>query len=372
MRTGCFIFILFFLSIKGFAQELNVTLYPDNKDVVTKIGEFPVVLNWDNKANLIKIQLKGNGRKDKFIYFFREIRLFKEIQEQDDEIWFSKKIQKEADRNLVKKFLDNKLQVNSVYKKGPEVMKRGAEIEYASLGANTIGEFLFAVKNPEKDFSKITITAYIASEKENPKLFSSRERVMEYIENFTFNVTLVSSFCGMPEMKAAVDSIREKTKELDNIEIEIVKFLTNCNRVSRLKDEAKQYKVELPVSSKYAGCEEWEQAIKKNNKIYEAIQLEQCKEEVVVAVKKPEPPVPCDLISKKLDAANNQLRLLLLQIRTKKGDTATILEEYESIKASVNSVYVPAFNTKCATKKDKDVYKAYKGWCANIDEELLK
>ncbi len=173
-------------------------------------------------------------------------------------------------------------------------------------------------------------------------------------------------------MKAAVDSIREKTKELDNIEIEIVKFLTNCNRVSRLKDEAKQYKVELPVSSKYAGCEEWEQAIKKNNKIYEAIQLEQCKEEVVVAVKKPEPPVPCDLISKKLDAANNQLRLLLLQIRTKKGDTATILEEYESIKASVNSVYVPAFNTKCATKKDKDVYKAYKGWCANIDEELLK
>ena len=364
MKTRFFILFFFILSIKGFAQEVNITLYPDT-EFTTKANGFPVILNWESKENQIKIQLKGNGNKDKFIYFFKEIRLFKEIKEQDKDVWFSKEVQKKSDRNLVKKFWDNKTLVNCVYKRGPEIERRSAEIEYASLGANTIGEFRFAIKDPKEGQCKITIRAYIASTEKK----SGRNRKIESMETFVFNITLHETICEMKELKTMINAVNEKTKELKKLEPEIDKYrkVSDCKKVAELKSsKADEYKVER-AQSKYADCEAWKQAMEENEKIYLVIQNKPC-----TLPKEPvqSPPPPCDLILKKLKDANKELSKLFLQIRSGKADLDAIRKEYESEKEKVNSVYVPAYNTRCNGKEYKDVYDAYANWCKSIDGEL--
>ncbi len=365
MRARFFILFFFILSIKGFAQEINITLYPD-EELTTKVNEFPVILNWDRKDNQIRIQLKGNGDKNKFIYFFREIRLFKEIREQDKNIYFSEEIEKISDRNLVQKFSDNKLNKNCIYKKGPEVEKRGSEIEYASLGSNTIGEFRFAVIDLTEGHCKITIRAYIALSKKKPGLFTRRNRKVVSMETFVFNVSLFGSLCETPESKTMVDAINEKTKELKKLEAEIDRFLEkDCSKVPELKNNAGQYR-EQQVKSKYAGCETVKQALEENEKIYQTVQSKRCNGTP------PPSPINCELIFKKLDNANAKLGMLFLQIRSQKGNLTAIRGEYESVKKEVNSVYTPAYNERCREKEYKDAYNAYKNWCKSIDNELLK
>ena len=335
------------LSVSGFAQEVDVVLYPD-KEFSTNMNEFPVTLNWNTQENRIDIQFKGNANKspDEYIYFFKEIRLTKEIKEQDKNIWFSKEIKKKLENKLVGKCYDNLK--NCQYKHNPNW---NGEICGASLKALELAELRFAIKNLEEEQCKITIRAYGASTKKEPGLFSKRKREIKSELLFSFNITLRNSLCDTPELKTVIQGINEKTKDLKNLGIEMKASVNNCTLFNTLKDKARQYKAEQ-AESKYAGCETWKKAIEENKNAYNTLPRD-CKA-----------PLVCQPVLSTLKSANDELVVLLLQIR-KEGNSVNVQEKYASIKKDVNSVY----NPKCPyTKEEKEVYDAYTKLCKGIDE----
>lgn len=349
MKTRFFIFIFLILSVSGFAQEVDVVLYPD-KEFSTNMHEFPVTLNWDTLENRIDIQFKGNPDKsqDEYIYFFKEIRLIKEIKEQDNDLLFSKEIKKKLKNKLVDKCYGDL--ENCQYKHNPNKWS-SAEIHGASLKALELAELRFVIKNPAEEQCKITIRAYRAKSGA-----SKRKREIKSELLFSFNITLRHSLCDAPELKTVIEGINEKTKDLKNLGIEMKAAINNCTLFNMLKDKSKQYKAEQVESIYAADCETWKKAMEENKNAYNTLPRD-CKKTVDT------PPV-CQPILNTLKSANDELVVLLLQIR-KEGNSVNVQEKYASIKKDVNLVY----NPKCPyAKEEKEVYDAYTKLCKGIDE----
>jgi len=368
VKITVFFLLMLVAGVRGFSQEnITIGLLPENEfeTSVTLRPAFgagkevilPVTLIWEKENKLIKMEVRSDkGNEERFVYAFPEKMFYKKIMKSRKDTWFDKSM-KNKDK-AVERCIDIAALSNVAYEGKKESIKM-LELKDAESKLT----FLLKVTSSNiGDTCRIPMKLYVAS-KQSQKAKSERVRKIEYLAKFTLNVSLWD-VCNNPEIERQISTA--------NLEIELMgeqKSLISAE-LSQLASEscnaikAKELKSVLPEKEKklaeqFLECELLKETIGKyNESLAELNSSIMAYNSKLTSMKRAcaAPPSLCPLVTQ----ANEKLTELLLDIKNSQKSKASLLQEFEKIKKTVEDP---------AAQKCKE-YKVFKTLCSRIEIRL--
>ena len=357
----CFLTILCFT---GFSQEKRIFLAPnsdyntavplitlDGKDTGIKL---PVMLNWDNRTDVIQVEIK-NIKSEQALYLFSGLTSFKDIKKAKKKIKFSKEIAKSANPKKTVRSLHNDWLINTQ-------IDDAVKAKIINL-QDPPGTFLkFKIINSNN--ASLSINAHVYMGKN-----SKKGAFIESIAEMKLDIDLKGP-CQDAELKNIISLLNKKIKEITTAS---TKMNEDKNELAELplynvrslkpKPASKDKKISSIADEKYvkySNCDilnevisdynteidTYENAINSYNQL-----LEERKKSI------PSTPVnSCQF----LKTANEKLMNLYYKIeQSAQKNRPSFQSEYDNIKNATE------INENCKE------YAAYKEWCRGI-EKLIK
>jgi len=365
MKSKLIIFCFFsILCFTGFSQEKRILLAP-NADYNTAVPlitldgketgiKLPVMLNWDNKSDVIQVEIK-NIKSEQALYLFSGLTTFKEIKKAKKKIKFSKEITKSSNPKNSVRSIHNDWLINTQI--DDAVKARIINLQ------DPPGTFIkFKIINSNNASSSINIHIYMGKN-------SKKGAFIETIAELKLDIDLKGP-CQDAELKNIITLLNKKIKEittattnLNEDKNELAELPLKSVRNLKPKPASKDKKISSIADEKYvkySNCDILNEVISDYNSEIEAHEnalnsynqlLEDRKKEI------PNTPVNnCQF----LKTANEKLMNLYYRIeQSAPKNRPSFQAEYDTIK---NATEV---NENCKE------YAAYKEWCRGI-EKLIK
>jgi len=361
---------LFALFLKGFAQETNITLFP-NADInatliiTSKDGKptgvtLPAVFNWDKNESVLQLEIK-NIRYEKPIFLFSGSMPFKSVKKMNKQIIFSKEITKKATpKNIARSFsndwLEN-LQMESV---------AAGKAKMYNLCEPPGAVFKFDIVNQERENCFIKMNLYMGKV---VKKKSKSSIIIESLAMVNMRISL-SNLCKNEELAKIIAMLEKKTSEIKEETALTTDEATDLPTIPektvktfKPKTSAKDKKINNiadPQFAKYKDCENLMKVIENYNAALDAHEKAVSFYNNILDERKKVTPAPSGTSCQFLKTGNEKLMNLYYKIeQSNKSSYPALQAEYEKIKGQVE------INEKCKE------YAAYKEWCKGI-EKLLK
>ena len=379
MKIKLLLIFLLAITINGFSQ-LNIDLYINlvsMKETQTTIplrpvsGQgkeitIPATLFWYNKDGKLKLELKGGGAEEMFVYAFPAKQEYKKLMKNTKEIWFDKKmIKKFLKKKMVEGCVDNNMLAGATLDENDNLIKA---LELRDPESRMTWFF-----NKNGENCKIPMTLYVASrENVNPK--STRSRKIEYPTKFTLNI-FFKEICDAPELNKVVDYLDAEMLKLLHQKNEVLAALDSvydlpCAKIKELKQKTvgKEEKFTGTKDQQYNDCENLKQSINDYNETLEArnnaiyfynSKLDERKQKCATT--------PTTTTGggtencRTLYQINEKLTELLLDVKNvKQSNIASFQQKYENIKGTVGTEY----------KSCKKEYNTFLDLCSRIEKRL--
>lgn len=366
VKVAVFFLFLLVASIGGFSQEnINVGLLPQREFETTitltpvfgmgKELTLPAVVVWDKDNKQIKVEIKSNrSNEERFVYSFPEKMFNKKVMKLKKTTWFDKGV--ESKDKAVERCVDIPALSNVAYENKKDVI-RTLELKDAESKL-TYSFKVTALKNG--DTCRIPMRLYVAS-KQNLKAKSDKTRKIEYMAKFTLYIALWEA-CTNPEIEKQISLIKAEAITMSEQKIATLAELSQLTCATIRGKEAKIIlsEKEKKLSEQFATCE----ALKEATENYNAILVELNSASLSYNAKLEEVKRRCSGGSQTqcsvVGQANEKLTELLLDIKNSKKSKASLQQEFERIKKTVDE---PAFQ-KCKE------YKVFNDLCNRIEARL--
>jgi len=364
VRVSVFFLILLVAGIRGFSQEnINVGVLPltEFETSVTLTPVFgsggkmslPVVIVWDKDKKEIKVEIKSNkSGEERFVYSFPEKTFYKKVMKSKKDVWFDKSM--ESGDKAVERCIDMPALSKVSYDIKKDVI-RTLELKDAE---SKITYSFKVTASDNGDTCKIPMRLYVAS---SQKQKAGKTRKIEYLAKITIYIALWET-CTNPEIERQISIINADAATMSEQKNSIFTELPQLTSATIKTKEAKSVPTEKEkkLSEQFAACDLLKAAIDNYNialaELNSAIASYNTKFEEIKRRGQGGSQTQCSVVGQ----ANEKLTELLLDAKNSKKSKASLQQEFERIKKTVEE---PAFQ-KCKE------YKVFNDLCKRIEARL--